>query len=68
MKIIPVCLGVVCAAGAIMVRDAPPPRRQECHYNSRNQLVCRHCWVERGKYRCGMPKIEGRSVWAFSIF
>lgn len=31
--------------------------RQECHSNSRHQLVCRTCWHEAGKVRCGQPRI-----------
>lgn len=38
-------------------------KREQCHYNARHQLVCRMCWIERGKVRCGQPRIsEGRTT------
>lgn len=39
--------------------QAQPVRQQyrDCHHNRAGQLVCRQCFVELGKWRCGAPRI-----------
>lgn len=53
----PIALAAIISAIVIATSHGAPQKREVCHYNARHQLVCRWCWIERGKYRCGQPRI-----------